>query len=139
MDAISFNKNNKEYKNGNSEDANMDSVSNSNNNNLSYQIAGCQSISMNLEPSIMDIKSMAVRKFIDSENEENLYVLPDGSMVVECIKTSKFKIISHSKELTVPLKYCTYSNESHQGRANYQHMQANSNNNLMGNFEDLKN
>ena len=59
---------------------------------------------MNQEPTLLEIKQMAVRKFIDSDNEENLYIMQDGSMVIECIKTSQMKVLSHSTELTETLR-----------------------------------
>mmetsp|Transcript_6473 Transcript_6473/g.7228 ORF Transcript_6473/g.7228 Transcript_6473/m.7228 type:complete len:365 (+) Transcript_6473:771-1865(+) len=91
-------KNNSENKNGGNDDVNMDSTSN-NNFNMNFQ--PMMSIP---EISLIDVKQMAVRKFIDSENEENLYIMQDGSMVVECIKTSQIKMLSHSAELTIPLR-----------------------------------
>lgn len=96
--AASFPTNNMDNKNGGSDDVNMDAVSNSN-ANMNYQSMG-----MNQEPSLFEIKQMAVRKFIDSNNDENLYIMQDGSMVVECIKTSQMKILSHSTELTMTLR-----------------------------------
>jgi len=68
---------------GSLDDANMDSASES---NFIYQ-----SYMMNKEMGIGEVKQSAIRKFIDSENDENLYVLHDGSLYTECIKTSKTK------------------------------------------------
>lgn len=90
-------------KNSPNEDANMDSVSDSN-----YTL---QSNATNQEISISDIKQAAIRKFIDSENEENLYILYDGSLIIECIKTSRIKKISNTAELMLPLKHVMNVNE----------------------------
>ena len=62
-------------------DASMDSVSES---NLIFQ-------NIDKDHSLSDIKKKALRKFIDSENDENLYVMADGTLYSEWIKTSKFK------------------------------------------------
>jgi len=35
------------------------------------------------EMSASDVRQAAVRKFIDSENEENLYLLQDGTLIAE--------------------------------------------------------
>lgn len=129
-----------ENKNVSNDDANMDAASNSNNMNLNMAGYNTQNMQMNPEMiNIVEVKQMAVRKFIDSDNEENMYILPDGTMVIECIKTGWTKIVSHSNELTIPLKYSMGCGEPHQGRVDYQNMQAQPNSNVNLNFDDLKN
>jgi hypothetical protein len=93
-----------------SNDANMDSVSDSN-----YTL---QSLTINQKTPISEIKQAAIRKFIDSENEENLYILPDGSMIIECIKTSRIKKVSNTAELMFPLKHVMNVKESNHGKVN---------------------
>lgn len=94
-------------KNSANEDANMDSVSDSN-----YTL---QSMATNQDISISDIKQAAIRKFIDSENEENLYILYDGSLIIECIKTSRIKKISNTAELMLPLRHVMTVSEPNKG------------------------
>lgn len=91
------------------EDANMDSDS-----NFTFQSNTYQN-----EPSIKDIKQAAVRKFIDSENEENLYVMQDGTLVIECIKTSKIKRVKQTSELMLPLKSFVSGPQGQQTGFNY--------------------
>eukprot|EP00344_Euplotes_crassus_P010024 CAMPEP_0197004864 /NCGR_PEP_ID=MMETSP1380-20130617/26131_1 /TAXON_ID=5936 /ORGANISM="Euplotes crassus, Strain CT5" /LENGTH=575 /DNA_ID=CAMNT_0042423801 /DNA_START=20 /DNA_END=1747 /DNA_ORIENTATION=- len=80
--------NNTNTKNQANENAKMDSVSNSSNMNLNMTGFNSQNVQMNPEMmSIYQVKQMAVRKFIDSENEENMYILHDGTIFIECIKT----------------------------------------------------
>lgn len=115
----------------NADDVNMDSVSESN-----YTL---QSM-MHQEPNINDIKQAAVRKFIDSENEENLYVMQDGSLVVECIKSSLIKRVSQTAELMLPLKSVMNVNEPHQGKVDYPQSQAQLDNRTVNvNLDHLQN
>lgn len=122
---------NKTQQNENADDVNMDSISESN-----YTL---QSM-MHQEPNINDIKHAAVRKFIDSENEENLYVMQDGSLVVECIKTSLIKRITQTAELMLPLKSVMSINEPHQGKVDFSQSQMQPDNrNVNVNLDHLQN
>lgn len=64
-------------------DASMDCISDS-----GYII---QNHTFSKDLSISEVKKKSIRKFIDCENEENLYVMADGTLYSEWIKTSKIK------------------------------------------------
>jgi len=71
------------------------------------------------EMSASDVRQAAVRKFIDSENEENLYLLQDGTLIAEWIRTSLIRRVEQPSDLLVPLKNMAYCGEPHQGKVEY--------------------
>ena len=59
--------------------------------------------------NIDTIKKNYIRKFIDSENEENFYVLNDGKMYVECIRTGQVKPVSQGVDIIHPINNQVYA------------------------------
>jgi hypothetical protein len=119
------------HKNDSGEDVNMECPS-----DTSFNAAH---MPMPSSISIAEIKQNAVRKFIDSDNDENLYVMKDGSLFVECIRTSMTKRLSHPYELMFPLKNSMPVDHQPQGDVAFPQMHNPNNRTVNVDLDELQN